>query len=80
LSNFSIILSLNAGGAYCSNSHICLSLWLDFKDIMIFDYIAQMCLSDNEKIKQSRMIINDTKYTHIAYKKIIKDNPLSLKS
>ena len=35
-----------------------------------------MCLSDNEKIKQSRMVIDDTEYTHIAYKKIIEDNPL----
>jgi len=51
-------------------------IWLDLKDIAIFDYIAQFCLSDNEKIKNSRIVINDTEYTHIAYKKIIEDNPL----
>jgi len=51
-------------------------IWLDLKDIAIFEYIAQLCSTEHEKIKQSRIIINDTEYTHIAYKKIIEDNPL----
>jgi len=51
-------------------------IWLDLKDIAIFEYIAQLCTTEHEKIKQSRIIINDTEYTHIAYKKIIEDNPL----
>ena len=50
-------------------------IWLDLKDIAIFDYIAQFCLSDNEKIKSSRIMVGDKEYTHIAYKKIIEDNP-----
>ena len=48
---------------------------LDYKDLVIFEYIAQFCLSDNEKIKQNRIIIDEKEYTHIAYKKIIEDNP-----
>ncbi|ROR39072.1 hypothetical protein [Caminibacter pacificus] len=51
-------------------------IWLDLKDIAIFEYIAQLCTTEHKKIKQSRIIINDTEYTHIAYKKIIEDNPL----
>ncbi len=51
-------------------------IWLDLKDIAIFEYIAQLCTTEHEKIKQSRIIIDDTEYTHIAYKKIIEDNPL----
>jgi len=51
-------------------------IWLDLKDIAIFEYIAQLCTTEHEKIKQSRIIINDTEYTHITYKKIIEDNPL----
>ena len=48
---------------------------LDLKDLVIFEYIAQFCLSDNEKIKNNRIVVNDREYTHIAYKKIIEDNP-----
>jgi hypothetical protein len=48
---------------------------LDYKDLVIFEYIAQFCLSDNEKIKQNRIVIDEKEYTHIAYKKIIEDNP-----
>ncbi len=48
---------------------------LDLKDLAIFDYIAQFCLSDNEKIKNNRIVIDGKEYTHIAYKKIIEDNP-----
>lgn len=54
---------------------------LDLKDLVIFEYIAQFCLSDNEKIKNNRITINGKEYTHIAYKKIIEDNPfLNFKS
>jgi len=48
---------------------------LDLKDLVIFEYIAQFCLSDNEKIKNNRIVVDEKEYTHIAYKKIIEDNP-----
>jgi len=49
---------------------------LDLKDLAIFDYIAQFCLSDNEKIKSNRIMVDGKEYTYIAYKKIMEDNPL----
>jgi len=48
---------------------------LDLKDLVIFEYIAQFCLSDNKKIKNNRIVVDEKEYTHIAYKKIIEDNP-----
>ncbi|GAB6045465.1 hypothetical protein JCM11957_10630 [Caminibacter profundus] len=51
-------------------------IWLDANDMVIFDYIAQFCLSDNEKIKQNRIVVDGVEYTHIAYKNIIEDNPI----
>ncbi|GAX87004.1 conserved hypothetical protein [Lebetimonas natsushimae] len=50
-------------------------IWLDLKDLVIFEYIAQFCLSDNVKIKNNRIVIDDKEFTYISYKKILEDNP-----
>ena len=48
---------------------------LNYDDLVVFDYIYQLCNTDNEKIKQNRILVENLEYTHIAYRKIMKDNP-----